>query len=329
MATSPLIQLLGVSDEPIVLTAAQLHGDRTRLLQHPDTVRLDIRPLKRSRGGGGKGGGGAAAAAAPDWRLHTGRQQIPESLTPTPTLFREDVYSHLGHALFAFLLWTLGGATGDYHHRIYPEGPDVFPHLVVEEGERLLLSSIDDDDAGTTTTSTAAIAVHILPHDPTPQGLAALMWQAEEWWRHQQTEAGQQQQQRVLLVLGPIRPPVGGGGGGRATSSTTAPTTTTPSAAAAASDLTATPMRGIVVTLPHMEVSHGWYACEDAGRLCFAFQGQSGGGGRLLSPARLPPFSSVGYRLWRKGQATFAIVPAGDPNGDAWDVCIRRFLQGS
>lgn len=33
----------------------------------------------------------------------------------------------------------------------------------------------------------------------------------------------------------------------------------------------------------------------------------------VLSPALLPALNTIGYRLWRKGQTTFAILPKNCP----------------
>ena len=108
-------------------------------------------------------------------------------------------------------------------------------------------------------------------------------------------------------------------------------------------------LRLIGGSLPSGCVEYGWFPClRDDGdvRLCFAFQNQQIGADgtgltlhrsmdvtpplklRSLSPALVPLLPSVGYRMWRRGQNTFALAPKSLllPEAD-WDVLVRHFLQ--
>lgn len=63
--------------------------------------------------------------------------------------------------------------------------------------------------------------------------------------------------------------------------------------------------------------------------LRFAFQSQEGE--LLLPPATLASLASLGFRLWRKGQSTFALAARSMtvPPSSEWDGQIKEFLQQS
>lgn len=97
------------------------------------------------------------------------------------------------------------------------------------------------------------------------------------------------------------------------------------------------PLRGILLrlhdapdpipdVLPVRMVEHGWYPCAVAGVLRFAFQGLEDDS--ALGMAVPPHLPTSGYRVWKKGQQTFAIMSRTVSEGDnAWDERICKFLQ--
>ena len=75
-------------------------------------------------------------------------------------------------------------------------------------------------------------------------------------------------------------------------------------------------------------IEHGWFPCVTPENvLRFAFQSQEGE--LLLPPATLASLPALGFRLWRKGQSTFALAPRSMtvPPSSEWDQQIKEFLQ--
>lgn len=311
------IQILGLGDAPVVLKLSQLHGNRSLLLTQPDNVRLEVRAAKRN----------AAAAAleappTPVWRPYTGRQ-YPEGDAATPTLFGGRVYSTFQHALLGLLLWSGGGLTGSVSMLPYPNGTDRFPHFVITEADSVLPASVfqaDDPPQG------KGLAVHLLAQEPGPSVLASLASElgstpcVPPLWG-------------CMVLIGALRPSSNhhAGAGGRN------------AAAAAATHVLPVPspqgpqLRGILIrtariprpvrssALPLEAVEHGWFPCLQGGVLRFAYHSQEDG--EVLPAAGVPVFQAIGYRLWRKGQTTYAIIPRSFAQPDAsWDGAMRAFL---
>lgn len=155
-----VIQMLGLGDGPIVLASNQLHGNRTLLLTNPETIRLDIRPIKRPLA---PTTGGSASLV---WRQHTGKQ-FPEPDVPSPTLFQDCVYGTLQQALLAFLLWTCGGATGLTKWTANPSGSTGFPHFVLKNAVHVGITTRSSTNQTEPDIDTEEnIALHLLHSEP-------------------------------------------------------------------------------------------------------------------------------------------------------------------
>lgn len=233
------------------------------------------------------------APAPVQWRQHNGRQFPLDSDNPSPTLFQDHVYATFQHALLACLWWS-------HNHegwRPYPRGVTAFPHFAV----RRLLPTASDEKKND---HDVEVAVHLLHQEPSPAALAA----------HAQSlrDAGLD---RAVLLVGALRPAVEPW------------TTTTPPQLHGILLHNLPPDNPLPPVLPRSAVQHGWYLCLDNACVRLAFQGQ-GDHGDALPAALVPNLATVGYRVWRKGQATYAIVPRAVAASPAdWDDRIRAFLQ--
>ena len=98
-------QLLGLGGSPILLQPGQLHGDRERLMKHPDTMHLYIRPLRTPK----KGKSTPKTTRREGWHAFQGKRMPNDAQV---TIFQDTVYDCLQHALFACLLWYAGGLSG-------------------------------------------------------------------------------------------------------------------------------------------------------------------------------------------------------------------------
>ena len=329
------IRLLGVGDQPIVLSPDQLRGNRSLLLSNPAAVRLDIRQQKRTN---------RDADTPPEWRVHRGKS-LPEADNPSPTVFQNVVYATYQHAMLALLLWTGGGMTGAFQVRHYPRGPLSFPHFVVDNHSNMVAGgpAHDEDDS-------RGMAIHLLHQEPGPSTMAAL---ASSMLEVAPPLAG------CVLLVGTLRATAHRSGGvdspqlrGILLRSEHVPP---PGRLHTAVRL----LRPVPPVLPREAVSHGWHlhrglskkkmlasprlTCLQQGTLCLALHGQHND--NVLPGATLPAFSAVGYRLWCKGQSTFAVavrtVPAASSEWDALPrvtgtiplphtLCaIRSFLQAN
>lgn len=85
---------------------------------------------------------------------------------------------------------------------------------------------------------------------------------------------------------------------------------------------------------PSTAVEHGWKVCIDTcngAALYFALNGQRYMDNvlKVLQPAMLPLLTTIGLRLWRRGDVAHALVPKNITNaavGD-WDEEIKHFLE--
>lgn len=330
------IQLLGLGDQPIVLSPEQLRGNRSLLLSNPAAVRLDIRQLKRNNRDTG---------TPPEWRLHRGKS-LPENDDPSPTVFQNVVYATYQHAMLALLLWTGGGMAGAFQVRHYPRGPLNFPHFVVDNHSNMVAGVSEHDED-----RSRSMAIHLLHQEPGPSTMAAL---ANSMLEVSPPLAG------CVLLVGTLRPtthrPQGADSPQLRGILLRAEQVPPPGRLHAAVCL----LRPVPPVLPREAVSHGWHlhrglskkkkrtsprlACLQHGTLCLALHGQHND--VVLPSATLPAFSAVGYRLWCKGQSTFAVavrtVPAASSEWDALPrvagpqnpvphtLCaIRTFLQAN
>ncbi len=155
----PVLQLVGLGDGPIILAPSQLHGNRTLLLTNPESVRIDIHPIKRPLSSS------MASTGAPNlvWRQHGGKQ-IPEHDMPSPTIFQNRVFEKLQHALLAFLLWSRGGVSGNIQWTPYPCGVTGFPHFLLANGTQL--GFCDNECNETTKKEVGHVALHFLQSEP-------------------------------------------------------------------------------------------------------------------------------------------------------------------
>lgn len=80
--------------------------------------------------------------------------------------------------------------------------------------------------------------------------------------------------------------------------------------------------------LPVHMVEHGWYPCALGGVLRLAYHGLEDS--TALAMAIPPHLLSSGYRVWKKGQQTYAVMSRSISEGDnAWDERILKFLQSN
>ena len=292
------IQIVGLSPDgqAIMLSASQLSGSRSLLLSQPENVRLLIRAAKRARGGA------SSREVTVPWKVYGGKV-FPEGEANTPTLFGDTVYNTFQHALLAFLFWIGGGMTQALSVHAYPRGRTQFPHFAVSDASTLGMSS----------SSVGALAVHLLGSEPSHgqiRHFASTLLSCVDYGD-------------AILLVGSLRP------SRRATS----PGTESPQ------------LRGVLLrrarmpnplpeVVPCDAVEFGWYLCstseDDAGaaRIRLAYQGVSEDSQRALAPAVVPPLPSVGHRVWRKGQTTYALAPKAQTSPHPeWDQRVLRFLQ--
>lgn len=150
------IQILGITDTPVVLGGSQLHGNRMLLLNNTESVQLLIRPtkrtctsvpffpqMKRARVHGiestartrrrHRHRGVCTRDAICPWTRGTRATSVGSCETTgttcerpggsQPTVFQDRVYNHIQHGLISLLLWSLGGMsntlqyTPGLHHR--------------------------------------------------------------------------------------------------------------------------------------------------------------------------------------------------------------------
>lgn len=124
------IQIVGLAEEPITLSPSQLHGNRTLLINNPEDVRLEIRPVKRPLNADD-------TPVQPEWRLYTGRQ-LPDSDTTSATVFSNHVFETFQQAMLGVLLHANGGATDAFVVDHYPCGITEFPHFVISDATRVM-----------------------------------------------------------------------------------------------------------------------------------------------------------------------------------------------
>lgn len=229
-------------------------------------------------------------------------------------------------ALLACLLWSCGGVTGALNYSFYPHGGpcrDPAPPTVLLQTSPLSPSPADPEEP---------LALHMMVSEPSHSQLLDLA-AALRGHGHR----------RCMVLIGALRP-VG---------------TRRPS--------DAPQLRGVLIDCEHLvadefgafpadAASHGWYACVTGDNmLCFAMHAQLGeadpsigkqqqqrrrGGGSgpssstntsVLAPAVLPPLPNIGYRLWRRGDVSHALVPRATTVAESgrWDEAIKRFLESS
>lgn len=283
------IQITGVGEETITLSSSQLIGNRSLLINTPEDVRLEIRPVKRPLN--------VDDTVQPEWRLYTGRQ-LPDGDTPSATVFNSHVFETFQQAMLDVLFHANGGATNTFVVNRFSE----FPHFIIGDASHVIEPRDD------TRVTAGPIAVHLLRHEPGPKAIAAFaasLFKVDPPIMH------------CLFLVGSLLPQT---------------------RASTANNAEAPQLHGILVcidglsppllgqTLPPSAVEHGWYPCVKDGVLRFAYQGQSNG--VALAPAVIPSLASIGHRIWRKGQCTYAVVPRviGTPPTE-WDSLIKSFLQ--
>ena len=201
--------------------------------------------------------------------------------------------------MLAYTVWALGGQTAEAPRlRYVARTEDAFPHFVAE-GLRLVATA--DEHNG-------PVVVHMLPHDPSPAELCSLARRLRSLAEAEVCAA--------LVLVGSLRP----------------------SAPTPRGGVPHPQMHGLVLwrdrlpaedvaVLPCAAVEHGWFLCVRNATVCAAFQAQAEG--HALTTVAPPAFAATGYRLWRKGQTTYALVPRtlATANADEWDAAVRSFLQ--
>jgi hypothetical protein len=298
------IQLSGIAPDrnPITLLGSQLIGDRNVLLDQPANVKLVIRPAKRSRSSTSS----ACASATVPWKVYNGKV-FPEGDDNTPTIIADTVYRNFQHALLSFLLWVNGGMTGAISYVTYPRGKHHFPHFSVTDAAAI----------GITDAAVGALALHLLPVEPSHgviHQIAEALLSCVEFGD-------------CIILVGNLRPVRMYNGKRHAI------TTDNPQLRGVRlyRERLPNPLPDVV---PCHAVEFGWYPCvQEEGsangvRIRLAFQGITTDSHQALPPALLPMFPSIGYRVWRKGQNTYAVVPKSQTSPHAgWDDMIRQELQ--
>ena len=282
-------------DRIITLAPTQVHGDKTALRDHPESVHIYVQKGPRQR---------RRRREAEPWRTYKGRSFPPPS-QPAPTVFQDRVYGTVQHAFLACLLWCTGGASGLLHYD-FPPLLVSFPTVTFPRASELL-GEHDRDHGGPGPDQ--PLAVHLVAEEPTHGELVGMgrnmLEQRLDW---------------CLLLVGTLSPVArrrAHGGG------------------PAHPQLRGILCRGegLCKPLPWVPgtLVHGWSAClrRDAGTLVFARDAQDGVG--ALVPAVLPALSSVGFRLWRRSDAAHAIVGKREAVTAApqWDARIRHALEDS
>lgn len=304
-------------DAAITLNIKQIIGNRGLLTEDPDNVRLIVRSTKRTRSGSG-----SHHRLALPWKTYNGKI-FPDGQTPSTTVFGNHVFGTFQDAMFAFLLWIHGGATGGLRYDLHPHnkrgGAGRFPLVALHHPDRIGIHMGGDDDGG----HHRRLAVFLLPTEPSHTVLRRCV----------ATLLADPGFGDGMILIGTLRPVKISG---------QHPSQLMPQLRGVRlyRCLLPTNPEDLPDALPHGAVEHGWFPClrnaDDAGvRLFFAFHAQTCGEAGtattapvVLSPALVPPLHTVGYRMWRRGQSTYALAPKAQAIPDTqWDAMIRRYLQ--
>lgn len=111
------VQIVGLGPDPVRVRSSHIHGDRKHLLEDPDRTHLFIRRIRPK-----------TQDRTVQWQLQSARGAMPAPDRPSRTVLGGNVYPHLQHALFAWLLRSLGGATRFRYQ------PHAFPMMYAEGG---------------------------------------------------------------------------------------------------------------------------------------------------------------------------------------------------
>lgn len=276
--------------------------NRNLLIEDPTNVRLIVRSTKRTRG---------HQRLALPWKPYNGKL-IPDGDTPSTTIFGDFVFCNYQDAMFAFLLWIYGGATGGLQYELCPNKRGRLPLVAIQHPQ----------DIGVPMgTDARRLAIFLMPSEPSHTVLRRC---AECLLENDAYGDG-------MILIGTLRPVKFVG---------QLPHQQIPQLRGVRLYRCRLPTcaQDLPDVLPNGAVEHGWFPCvrspEDRSatvRLVFAFQSQAQGneGQRMiLSPALIPPLHTVGYRLWRRGQSTYALAPKGQAIADArWDSMVKQSLQ--
>ena len=213
-------------------------------------------------------------------------------------MFRDSVYATLQHALLACLFHQIH-PSDNLHYQFYPNGPKTAPVMVVDNPSLVGIQWHHP------------LAIHIMVVEPSHVQLLELASQLRSLGYT-----------RCMLLIGTISPK--------------------PTCKQSSSDL-----RGMLLQLdqligaddgmgayPSDAIEHGWKLCMDNAErcsLCFALNGQrpkDDGSVEVLPVSVLPPLTTLGLRLWRRGDVAHAIVPKNTSSAsNSWDEQIKRFLE--
>jgi hypothetical protein len=215
------------------------------------------------------------------------------------TVFRDNVFASLQHAFFACLL-SFSGSTTDLQYRFYPNGTHSPPFMVIDNPISVGL----DLDNG------MKLSVHMMVSEPSHGQLLQFASQLRRLGYH-----------KCMLLLGTIKP------------------------VNLVKQSSVSEIRGLLLHLdvllpandgtsayPPTALEHGWKVCFNTNdtTLCFALNGQrtTDNGMEVLQQATLPSLSTIGLRMWRRGDVAHALMPKNMPYAPhEWDTSIKRFLE--
>lgn len=166
-------EIHGLSPLPIAFLRTQLHGDKNKLIEHPESAKIYIRfsTPKRSK-------------PKDTWTVFKGHL-FPCPTVPSPTLFRDQVFKTVHHAFTACLLWYHGGLSTTFQYEFYPSDAS-FPLLRVTKGVASLgIPGLED----------SVLVVHHLHVEPTHSQLLSF---GEELRR--------QNYKTCMLLIGSVTP---------------------------------------------------------------------------------------------------------------------------
>lgn len=286
-----------------MLSSSQIHGNRQLLLTSPEptlvfankkksvsTVQLSIQPFNKRK---------TTSTPKPCWKPLIGRHLSDAALT-SPTLYGDSAFASLQHAFFACLLSFSGGGTSGIQYRFYPNGTNSPPFMVIDNPTSVGFPS-----------DTTPLVVHMMSTEPSHPQLLQFASQLRRLGYHE-----------CMLLLGTMKPVNIG------------------------KEPNVSDMRGMLLHLdtlvgandgsgayPSTALEHGWKVCftiNDGAALCFALNGQRSteNGMEVLQTAVLPSLTTIGLRLWRRGDVAHALMPKSTPcTPEEWEKRLKRFLE--
>ena len=273
-----VVTVKGLCETEISVPKEHIHGDPEILTREPQNAHLFIRRVLPK----------TTPPQGSLWRSQNTRSALPSLEKPTPTFFREQVYPHVQHALFACLIWNHGGSKKMFHYNTFPGS---FPMVCVQ-------------DAG-----------KIFPQCANMKGeVVGLHWLESHPSHTQVVELGRSLKESnirwCMLMVGNIKPVDARWPAGQ------------PQFHCMLVD--ANFFEGTQSCFQTEAVSLGWQICL-APALCFVLHGAMDG--KELPPATLPPLLSMSLRLWRRTDTSYFAIDGKVRKVNTWEAAIHRALE--